>query len=190
MNKGSLRQEMKATLATISKEQYTYASKKIQEALYATKEWQQATIIGVTVSRVPEVSTKAIIEQAWQENKKIVVPKCFPADKSMEFYFLENLHDLETVYFGLKEPNPATSLLCEKARINLMLVPGVVFDIRGYRIGFGGGYYDRYLEDFNGEKISLAFEEQVKKEIPYDAYDIPVNKLITNEEIYECHTRK
>ena len=76
--------------------------------------------------------------------------------------------------------------LVEKKNIDLIVVPGVVFDRQGYRIGFGGGYYDRYLSDFEGKRIALAFDEQVIEAVPRESHDLPVHILITETERIVC----
>ncbi|MBM7620232.1 5-formyltetrahydrofolate cyclo-ligase [Bacillus tianshenii] len=186
MNKGKQREEMKNTLAGLSKEQYDEKSRQIHQALFSSAEWERARIVGVTVSRMPEVDTIPIIEQAWLEQKLVAVPKCYPRDKSMKFFLLRGFDELETVYFGLKEPDPTRTKPCEKSAIDLILVPGLVFDKRGYRIGFGGGYYDRFLTDYTGKTVSLAFKEQVKDELEHESYDIPVSTIMTDESTYDC----
>ncbi|MGD6991415.1 5-formyltetrahydrofolate cyclo-ligase [Sutcliffiella horikoshii] len=188
--KSVLREEMKKILGEIDGSSYAAKSKAIHDKLFASKEWQHAQAIGVTISRFPEVDTEAIIMRAWEEEKRVAVPKCFPSTKSMEFYFLENFNQLETVYFGLKEPILSEVELCPKNMLELVLVPGLIFDEKGYRIGFGGGYYDRFLVNYMGSKVSLAFSQQLVKNVPTDHYDIPVHKIVTNEVVYDCIIRK
>ncbi|NLP50936.1 5-formyltetrahydrofolate cyclo-ligase [Bacillus sp. RO1] len=188
--KNVLREEMKKILGNMERLSHAAKSKAIHEKLFATKEWQYAQTIAVTISRFPEVDTEAIIMRAWEEGKKVAVPKCFPKNKSMEFYFLENFNQLETVYFGLKEPIVTEVEICHKDKLHFILVPGLIFDEEGYRIGFGGGYYDRYLVDYTGSKVSLAFTEQLVKKVPTDQFDIPVHKIVTNEGVYDCTIRK
>jgi 5-formyltetrahydrofolate cyclo-ligase len=182
--KDTWRKSMKEALSKMEKKRYAEWSKQIHSSLFAAEEWKQSNTIGITISRFPEVETKGIIEQAWSEGKRVAVPKCYPIEKSMKFRLLENFDQLETVYFGLKEPEVSKTSVCKKEEIELMLVPGLVFDLRGYRIGFGGGYYDRYLAEFSGRKVSLAFSEQVQELVPNDEYDLPVHKIITNEAEY------
>jgi 5-formyltetrahydrofolate cyclo-ligase len=186
MGKEKQREEMKKWLSGLAKDQYDQKSRKIHQALFSSAEWKKAHIVGVTVSRVPEVDTIPIIEQAWLEKKLVAVPKCQPRDKSMKFYLLKKFDELETVYFGLREPDPTRTRPCEKSAMDLILVPGLVFDKKGYRIGFGGGYYDRFLTDYNGTTVSLAFKEQVKEELEHETFDIPVSKIMTDDTTYDC----
>lgn len=188
--KSLLRDEMKKILGDMDRSSHDIQSKEIQDRLFSSTEWQNAQTIAVTISRFPEVDTEAIITRAWKEGKKVAVPKCFQKDKSMKFYYLENFNQLESVYFGLKEPIITEVEMCPKDKLELMLVPGLIFDEEGYRIGFGGGYYDRYLVDYTGCKVSLAFSQQMVKKVPADHYDIAVHKIVTNEVVYDCTIRK
>lgn len=186
MCKEKQREEMKKWLSGLAKDSYDQKSRKIHQVLFSSAEWKKAQIVGVTVSRVPEVDTIPIIEQAWFEKKLVAVPKCHPRDKSMEFFLMKGFDELETVYFGLREPDPTRTIPCEKSTMDLILVPGLIFDKKGYRIGFGGGYYDRFLTDYNGTTVSLAFYEQVKEELEHETFDIPVSKIMTDETTYDC----
>src|SRR5690625_1208076 len=103
----------------------------------------------------------------------------------MKFFQFTNVKELENVYLDLYEPTEDISKLIQKNEIDLIVVPGLLFDQRGYRIGYGGGYYDRYLNNYMNDKISIAMEEQVVNYIPYDEHDIPVDTIITEKNIYE-----
>lgn len=184
--KKEMRDEIKQVLEVMTKEMYEEKSSAIHNFLFQTDSWERATTIGVTISRFPEVSTIEIIEKAWEQKKRVAVPKCYPKDSSMRFFYLTSFSELETVYFGLQEPIENETFYCEKNSIDLMLVPGVVFDKRGYRIGHGGGYYDRYLQGFTGERVSLAFHEQLVASVPTENHDIPVEFIITDEGLYAC----
>src|SRR5690625_4415615 len=116
--------------------------------LVCSKYWKQANVIGITISQMYEWNTKPIIQKAWKNDKRIVIPKCFPKDKKIEFYQFESYEQLEIGFYNLLEPNTDKCEIIEKSKIDLLVVPGLVFDKRGYRIGFGGGYYDRYLNEF------------------------------------------
>jgi 5-formyltetrahydrofolate cyclo-ligase len=87
---------------------------------------------------------------------------------------------------GLFEPITDETLSVKKNEIDLQIVPGLVFSDEGYRIGFGGGYYDRYMSDYNGATLSLAFVTQTSHKIPVEGHDIPVSKIITEVNEITC----
>jgi 5-formyltetrahydrofolate cyclo-ligase len=97
----------------------------------------------------------------------------------MEFRELRSLEDLENVYMDLYEPIVTKTEVVPSEKIDLLVVPGLVFDRSGYRIGYGGGYYDRYLAHFKGAAVSLAFNDQIGENLPHEEFDIPVEQVIT-----------
>lgn len=185
--KDQIREQMKQKLKQLSKPDYEHYSLEIAKHLYASPEWREARTLALTVSRMPEVDTFQIIRQAWSEGKNVAVPKCDPQSHTMEFFQLRAFHELETVYFGLLEPKPTVTTKLRHELLDLMIVPGLVYNEFGYRIGFGGGYYDRYLAQFHGVTVALAFTEQIAKEIPIEDHDIPINMLITPKGVHRIH---
>ncbi|MRH43122.1 5-formyltetrahydrofolate cyclo-ligase [Aquibacillus halophilus] len=179
MKKSELRKQSLEYVKSLSSVDKLSTEFKLEKYLFQTPYWKEATSIGITMSRKHEWNTTTIIETGWSEGKKISVPKCYPDTSQLIFYQLDTYNQLESVYFNLLEPNPAQSVEIHKNEIDLIIVPGLLFDHQGYRIGFGGGYYDRYLSDFNGVTISLASDQQVLSALPYDRYDIQVQHLIT-----------
>ena len=106
----------------------------------------------------------------------------------MQFYEIDSFAQTERAFKDILEPIPECTVLVEKEQIDVIVVPGVVFDRNGYRIGFGGGYYDRYLQDFEGLRVSLAFQEQLYTEVPRESHDLPVHILITDNECITWHS--
>ncbi|MDP4169765.1 MAG: 5-formyltetrahydrofolate cyclo-ligase, partial [Bacillota bacterium] len=154
--KDSLRLELKGILAHIPKPHYEHYSWQIAGRLYEDSDWINAKIIGITISNPPEVDTYQIIRKAWEQGKQIVIPKCYRKDRNMSFRTLTSFEQLETVYSGLYEPIIDETAEMPASQIDLQIVPGLAFDTAGFRLGFGGGYYDRYLKEFTGVTLSLA----------------------------------
>jgi len=186
MSKKHLRQDMLVELRKLDEGSYWEKSKRIHRNLLAERQFGPSDLIGITVSRMPEVDTTRLIEQLWQAGARVAVPKCDPKTRSMEFYIITSFEELETVYIDLKEPIPEKTVKVSPSELSLLIVPGVVFSQAGYRIGFGGGYYDRFLLIYNGPTVSLAFDCQVAEEIPYEAHDIPVRSIITENRNIDC----
>lgn len=181
-DKKVLRKQISQQLSKLTKPQYEHLSYKIAQDLYQETAWKESSTIGITISKMPEVDTYQIIRKAWEEKKRIVVPKCFPKDRSMEFRTLTAFNQLESVYYGLFEPIVDATQFVSKKDIDLIIVPGLGFTKQGYRLGFGGGYYDRYLLDYQGSTLSLAFHSQILQTLPIEPHDIPVAKIITDAE--------
>ncbi|WP_252502945.1 5-formyltetrahydrofolate cyclo-ligase [Sporosarcina sp. Marseille-Q4943] len=186
MSKLSKRKQMITIMKDMNHSEHASKSTRILERLYTCDEYASAQTIGVTVSRFPEVDTYQLIESAWRSGKRVAVPKCIPGTRQMDFRLITSLEDLETVYMDLKEPIVGRTTSIDKGQIDLQIVPGVIFSNEGYRIGFGGGYYDRYLTDYNGDRVSLAFDNQISQEVPIEKHDIPVNKIITEFRVIQC----
>lgn len=175
-----MRNEIKQKLMGLSSEEKIKIELELYQNLFSSTYWMQAEVIGVTISQGNEWETRPIIEAGKKQGKKIVVPKCFPNESKLLFYHLESFEQLEKVYFGLLEPNPAVSIQIESNKIDLIIVPGLLFDHFNYRIGHGGGYYDRFLAEYTGNTIALAWKEQIIKSICPESFDVPVNRIITN----------
>lgn len=185
--KKQIRKEMQRQLANLSKPVYEHFSYQIAQRLFAESFWKDANTISITISRMPEVDTYQIIRRAWEEKKTVVVPKCYPANRTMKFRVLKAFNELESVFYGLFEPIEKVTDEVGRKDIDLMIVPGLAFTKRGERLGFGGGYYDRYLEEYGGRKISLAFQQQIVSSLPVERHDILLHKIITEEESIEIN---
>lgn len=176
-----LRKQIIEHMNSLSEERYTTLSEQIAFSLYAQKEWAEAKTIGITLSMENEVNTYPIIEKAWEEGKKVVVPKCNKETRTMSFRQISNFDQLETVYMNLREPIPVLTEEVDAHEIDLQIVPGVAYTERGERIGYGGGYYDRYLVHYKGKTLSLAYKFQMVQHIPVEPFDKNVEKIITEK---------
>ncbi|MCU5703092.1 5-formyltetrahydrofolate cyclo-ligase [Bacillus wiedmannii] len=176
-----LRKQIIEHMNSLSEERYTTLSEQIAFSLYAQKEWAEAKTVGITLSMENEVNTYAIIEKAWEEGKKVVVPKCNKETRTMSFRQISNFDQLEIVYMNLREPIPARTEEVNADDIDLQIVPGVAYTERGERIGYGGGYYDRFLLHYKGKTLSLAYSFQIVEHIPVEPFDKNVEKIITEK---------
>ena len=189
MDKVQQRYETRQLLLNMSLEDYGEKSRTICDALLQEPSIIEGKTIAMTISVFPEVDTRDIISQLWTMDKRVVVPKCNFKTKEMLFYNITNFDELVTAPMGLFEPNHLITSSIEHKHIDVCIVPGIVFDQRGYRIGYGGGYYDRFLPHFCGKKISIAFDEQLVNEVPFESHDIPIDLLITDKYRISFHER-
>lgn len=126
-----------------------------------------------------EVMTGFLIEEAWKKGKEVAVPKV--VGKDMVFYKLTDWKQLEPGYFGIPEPSYGEIAEWEDA---VMIMPGVAFDNNCHRVGYGGGFYDRYLEKHPKVKtIAAAFEFQILPEVPTEPTDIAPEMIVTEKQI-------
>ena len=151
----------------------------IKEAWKAGKEVVKAKHILAYADYNHEVMTRYIIEEAWKAGKEVAVPKV--VGKDMVFYKLTDFARLEPGYFGIPEPVSGEIVNWSKA---LMIMPGVAFDRANHRVGYGGGFYDRYLEKHPQlERVAIAFSFQMLPEVPTEPTDICPQIIVTEEEI-------
>ena len=129
-----------------------------------------------------EIDTKKIIQHALDHNKKVFLPKVI--GKKLELFKMKDFENLEKSKFGILEPNA----YCESignCGIDFILVPGLAFDLSGGRVGYGGGYYDRYISSLPKyetiPKVAIAYDFQIVDEVPMNKYDIPVDRIIIDE---------
>ena len=139
--------------------------------------FQEAKTLATYLSMGHEFSTASLIQAALQLGKRVCVPRTYPQGR-MEF--VEYDPDiLEKTRFGLLEPNEQGKVV-DKSEIDLIHVPGLVFQSKGYRIGYGGGYYDRYLADFTGKTVSTIYSIQ-QKDFQPDTFDQAVQEVLVYE---------
>ncbi len=158
-------------------------SDKIADAFLSSDIYKKADTLLLYYSVGSEVSTSRILKSALKDKKRVAFPVCVDSNGFMEFYYITDEAELVEGMYGIKEP-------CEESEkydfshSGLCVVPGLSFDRKGYRIGYGKGYYDRFLLQFNGISAGLCYEALVSEELPTDAYDKKVNYLITDKKIY------
>lgn len=137
--------------------------------------------IGFYVNRSDEVITESYLNYFIQSFKTVSIAKV--VGDNLEFYQIFSPKDLKPGAFGILEPT--TTKLISKEFIDVMVIPMVGFDERLNRIGYGRGYYDRYLSDYQGEKIGLAFFVQKYHHLPTDKFDIKMDKIVTENQVYQ-----
>ena len=169
-------------------------SKLILARVMALPEYNAAQTVMFYIDVRSEVRTRQALPMALESGKKIVIPYC--VDGLLELFHLESMDELELGMYRILEPKAELRSVAEKKvdveEIDLILVPGVAFDRRGGRTGHGKGYYDKLLEHRRGDTplVALAFECQMFPEIPMDDHDIFMDKVVTEEAVYEGRGRK
>lgn len=183
MNKTEIRKKKIALLKQLSTKEKEAEEHQLYTQLFESNYWKKADTIAVTMSQDFEIDTRPIITEAWKVGKKVVLPRA-KKKRVMDFVLYTPDTPLETSSFGIVEPAAHLSAV-EKDDIDLMIVPGLAYSRNGYRIGFGGGYYDRFLTDYRGMKISLVLKSQQIDAWTPETFDIPLDALITKDEVIE-----
>jgi len=188
LNKKSLRKQILENRGRLSEEDLMKYSKNIAEKLYDMNFYKTAKRIMSFISFGDEVNTHDIIKDSINRGKSIVVPITIPDTKELKVSEILGFSELETGYYDILSPKKEFIRFVDPSTIDLILVPGVVFATNGYRVGYGGGYYDRFLSkiDKNVKKIGLAFDLQIVEKVPTEDFDIPVDIIITEKGIIHC----
>jgi len=182
-----LRQKMLKKRSDVSKSKILEKSNQIKKRLFKMKEFNQARAILFYVSYDNEVYTHNMIKECVSNGKHVIVPVTNKENRSLILSKLENWDDLDYGNYGILEPRKEHVKEVSLDVIDLIIIPGVAFDERGYRIGHGMGYYDGLL--VNSTKaihIGLAFEFQLVDEIPVEEHDMKVDKIVTEGRIINC----
>ena len=175
--KAELRKKILQEMKALSQEQKQAMDRVLTEGFLQHPFYQEAKTIATYLSFPHEFQTQELIEQALKDGKKVLIPKTYPKGR-MEFV-VYNPQQLVKTSFGLLEPQGDLEVV-EPSQIDLIHVPGLVFTTEGYRIGYGGGYYDRYLEHFAGHTMSTIYPCQVQ-EFNSENHDIPVQEVLIDE---------
>lgn len=188
MDKKTLRKEILQKRATLSTENILEYSDIIESKLYETDSYKEAKNIMSFISFSDEIHTHEIIKGSIKLGKSIVVPVTIPKTREMKVSQVLDFSELEIGYYNILTPKKEFIRFVDPNTIDLILVPGVVFARNGYRVGYGGGYYDRFFSKLNKEvkKIGLAFDLQIVDKVPTDSFDIPIDLIITEKEIIDC----
>ena len=136
-----------------------------------------------------EVGTLDMIKQAVCE-KQVFCPRCVAGTNIMEFYMIESFSQLKVGSYGILEPFTDTDPQTEFSSDSVCVVPALSYDKKGHRLGFGKGYYDRFLSDFKGTKVGICYDSFCCDELPYDSFDICVDHLITESRCVSFGLRK
>ncbi|MFH1008434.1 MAG: 5-formyltetrahydrofolate cyclo-ligase [Candidatus Latescibacterota bacterium] len=189
--KNGIRKKLLAQRRALSEEAVRECGEAIRRRLVGLPEYKDARVIHTYVSdKHNEADTWRLMSLALEEGKRILVPVTNVRNRRLDHSEIKSLDELEPSVFGLSEPRAECRRLVGAGEIDLVIVPGVAFDPWGNRIGFGGGYYDRFLSEVQAPKIALAYSFQVLGEIKTDPHDVSMDRLVTEERVYDCRVKK
>lgn len=177
--KDQLRQTMLAKRRSLPKETVTAKSRTITEIFCDWPLYKKAACIMVYLNMPDEPQTDAIINAALACGKTVCVPLLGPKYGEMTAARISGLDDLVTGRLGLKMPDPVKAQVVAPETIDIVLVPGVAFDLKGNRVGMGAGYYDRYLAMTQCPRIGLAWSFQICGSVPAENHDVRMDYLLS-----------
>ncbi len=150
--------------------------------------WKDAKLVLSYVSYNDEIDTRAIIADAFEQGKRVAVPRCDMASRSISYHIIESLDELVAGPLGIPEPPEDAPVVGLSEMLgSICLVPGLVFDGAGHRIGSGGGFFDRFLAFYPGDKIGLAHTMQLSSNpLPVGPDDVPVDIIVSDGCVWRC----
>lgn len=185
--KQSLREECLAARKALTAHERSELDGCITQKLLTTSEYEKASTVLTYVSVSSEISTRQFIKQALSDGKTVAVPRCLPQHR-LEFVAVTSLEQLMPAPFNLLEPPKELPALTEDSiEASICIVPALLVDLKGYRLGYGAGFYDRFLSTYPGKKICLAYHSNLSKVLlPHTEFDVPVDMVITESNILTC----
>lgn len=180
--KTNLRKKLKHNRAQLSEDYRIESNEKILRNILQLPEYQHAKTIFCYVGTTEEIDTSPLIQHALSSGKSVAVPKCIGRG-IMEAYQIYSLEELRSGYNGILEPDEQCSNIVTPDEIELVIVPCLSANRKGQRIGYGGGYYDRYLERTEACRVLLCREKLMYEDIPIEEHDKAMNFVISEEQI-------
>lgn len=161
--------------------------KELTQKFLLLDEYKNCDTLFAFVSMPIECDTSKIIDNALLDNKRVALPKCKNKSGIMDFYFINSKDDLKKGMYSIFEPDSDKCKLVTDFSHGLCLVPGLCFDFQGYRLGFGKGYYDRFLNDFGGTSVGICYSRYVEKSLPHGIFDKYTDILVTEKFVNHNH---
>ncbi len=190
-HKKLLRAKLKQYRILMDSSEKQYKDDLIYQKLIGSKWYRGCSTVLTYVSTDIEVDTLRIINQAWNDGKKVAVPKCIDGTRDMKFFYINSIYDLETGTFSVLEPIEEKCTCAEKFESAINIVPALSYDNAGFRLGYGKGYYDRFLsghtELFN---IGICYCGCMVSKLYRGRYDIAVDAVITEKFIKTLDVRR
>ena len=186
-DKAKLRACALAQRDALDLDQIEIGAQAILERVLGLAEYQRATVIHTYVSsKENEVDTRELIHISLEQGKQVVVPVVERGVETMGHAVLVGMDELVNGPMGLVQPNPRMATWLDDAgAIDMVVVPGVAFDRRGHRIGFGGGFYDRFLATVSCAKVGLCYDALVLGAIPDEVHDVAMDIVVAESAVYK-----
>lgn len=181
--KKKLRAEAREMRRAMSPDRKQSLDRKIKNKLLNLWSVREAKAVLCYVSTDIEVDTREFINALLAMGKRVAVPRCEGEKSNMNFYYINSLDELDVGSFGVDEPDPAKHIMVGDTKDCVCIVPAFMFDKQGFRLGYGKGYYDRYLSRYKGSTIGICYSENLVDELFHGKYDRTVDMIITEKDI-------
>lgn len=179
MTKSEIRKKLLAERNALSDEYRLFSDKIIFDKLISTDDYIRADLILIYVSAGSEIDTKNIIEHSFRIGKRVAVPYC--RKNRMNFYEIRSTDELTVIQFGIPTVDISERKTVELTENTLCIVPALCVDNYANRLGYGGGYYDRFLTENNVCNVCLVRKDFVVDSLPAESFDYKISKLITDK---------
>ena len=177
---------------SISPEEKSVLDAKIINASINMVSFRHADIILLYAPIKSEIDVMPIFELALSRGKRVAFPRCNIEERTMKFHFVSSSDDLESGAYGIREPKENLPVYDPETSTGgaICFVPGLAFDVYGYRLGYGKGYYDKFMDVFKGSTIGVAYTSQILPSLPKGRFDKHCDALITEKGIKPLKTEK
>lgn len=191
LGKQAMRNEVLTKRLTMTREANADFSRRIADNVESMDAFRNATTVMAYWPFRNEVDTSLLVRAALENGKRVILPRTIKSERRLATHIVTDIdRDLKPGAYGIMEPLPE---LPEAAanEIEFVVVPGLVFDRAGNRIGYGGGYYDRFLPQLHrAAKVAVAFDLQLVKRVPAESMDRPVDYIVTEKEVIDCRAER
>ena len=183
--KQELRRRLRSLRLAMGDEKRSMADTAIAKRVQQLPAFAKTGVLLTYLSVREEVNTRSLVQAAWEQGKTVALPWCVPHSRDMRWYRVRSFDSLVQGPHGIWEPDPHA---CDEQMLDtgeqmLALVPALAFDAQGYRLGYGGGFYDTFLASFEGVSVGLCREEQMRESLRddgvFDTHDLPVHIVVT-----------
>ena len=183
-DKSALRRYFRDVRKNMPQQEREELSRRIERSFLDSSLYKNTSAVLIYVSSPIEVDTNGLIENCFRDGKRVLVPRCLTGGNVMEFCEIDSFDMRISGAFGISEPDSSVKAAAEIPDDSVCVTPGLAFDKSGHRLGFGKGFYDRFLADYKGIAAGLCYENGLCDCVFHEEHDIAVDMLFTEKDVY------
>lgn len=186
--KNVIRSEYKLRRAELDTAVRAERDRRICESALGLVSFRFAEYVLLYAATDDEININAIAEAALERGKKLAFPRCRKEDHTMKYHIVDSLDQLHVDSYGIREPSDELPVYDPETDMGsaICFVPGLVYDRSGYRLGYGKGFYDRFLSSFKGSSVGIVYSDFILPEVPRGRYDTKVDILLSEKGVKIC----